>query len=186
MGTSTIHLRSIKSSLPSLYPLRHSRDKIYQALYRFSILQVTKSWAGPGNEASCSWHQRKFSSLRYVLYIVSSSEKGHAEGITNLSRQSRWRYIVCLPFTKSNIPQCTSTTWSCHVVITCYMYVYTLSIAMPCMYSWLCYCICRVHQNTDSNGVHSCCWEWGKIPHTHCVFLLQNVGEPPSEHWTSV
>ena len=33
MGTSTIRLRSIKSSLPSLYPLCHSRDKIYQALY---------------------------------------------------------------------------------------------------------------------------------------------------------
>ena len=51
MGTSTIRLRSIKSSLPSLYPLRHSRDKIFQALYRFSVLQATKSWAGPGNEA---------------------------------------------------------------------------------------------------------------------------------------
>ena len=44
--------RSIKSSLPSLYPLRHSRDKIFQALYRFSVLQATKSWAGPGNEAT--------------------------------------------------------------------------------------------------------------------------------------
>ena len=52
MGTSTIRLRSIKSSLPSLYPLRHSRDKIFQALYRFSVLQATESWAGPGNEAS--------------------------------------------------------------------------------------------------------------------------------------
>ena len=52
MGTSTIHLRSIKSSLPSLYPLRHSRDKIFQALYRFSVLQAAKSWAGPGNEAT--------------------------------------------------------------------------------------------------------------------------------------
>ena len=47
-----ICLRSIKSSLPSLYPLRHSRDKIYQALYHFSILQATESWVGPGNEAS--------------------------------------------------------------------------------------------------------------------------------------
>ena len=29
-------IRSIKSSLPSLYPLCYSRDKIYQALFRFS------------------------------------------------------------------------------------------------------------------------------------------------------
>ena len=52
LGTSTICLRSIKSSLPSLYPLRHLRGKIFQALYRFSVLQATESWAGPGNEAS--------------------------------------------------------------------------------------------------------------------------------------
>ena len=52
MGTSTIRLLSIKSSLPSLYPLRHSRDKIFQVLYCFSVLQATKSWVGPGNEAT--------------------------------------------------------------------------------------------------------------------------------------
>ena len=51
VGTSMIR-RSIKSSLPSLYPLRHSCDKIFQALHRFSVLQATKSWAGPGNEAT--------------------------------------------------------------------------------------------------------------------------------------
>ena len=51
MGTSTIRLCSIKSSIPSLYPLHHSHDKLFQALYRFSVLQVTESWAGPGNEA---------------------------------------------------------------------------------------------------------------------------------------
>ena len=49
---SMIRLRSIKSSLPSLYSVRHSRDKIFQALYRFSVLQATESWAGSGNEAS--------------------------------------------------------------------------------------------------------------------------------------
>ena len=32
--------------------LRHSHDNIYQALYRFSVLQATESWAGPGNEAN--------------------------------------------------------------------------------------------------------------------------------------
>ena len=51
MGTSTIHPCSIKSSLPSLYPLRHSHDKLSQALYHFSVLQVTESWAGPVNES---------------------------------------------------------------------------------------------------------------------------------------
>ena len=57
-GTSTIHLRLIidniylgpkvyiiygliKSSLPSLYPLRHSHDKLFQALYHFSILALS-------------------------------------------------------------------------------------------------------------------------------------------------
>ena len=29
MGISTIHLHSIKSSLPSLYPLHHSHDKLF-------------------------------------------------------------------------------------------------------------------------------------------------------------
>ena len=48
MGTLMIHLRSIKSSLP----LHHSHDKLSQALSRFSVLQVTESWAGPGNEAA--------------------------------------------------------------------------------------------------------------------------------------
>ena len=43
MGTSTIHLCSIKSSLPSFYPLRHSRDELLQAISRFYVLQVTES-----------------------------------------------------------------------------------------------------------------------------------------------
>ena len=49
MGTSTIRLRSIKSSLP--FSLRHSHDKLFQALSRFSVLEATESWAGLGNEA---------------------------------------------------------------------------------------------------------------------------------------
>ena len=39
-------------SLPSLYPLRHSRDKLFQTLSRFSVLQATESWVGPSNKAS--------------------------------------------------------------------------------------------------------------------------------------
>ena len=52
VGTSTICQRSFKSSLPSLYPLHYSFEKLFQALYRFSILQATESWAGPGNKAN--------------------------------------------------------------------------------------------------------------------------------------
>ena len=54
MGTLTIRLRSIKSSLPFSLPLRHSRDKLFQALSRFSVLEATESWVGPGNEARIS------------------------------------------------------------------------------------------------------------------------------------
>ena len=52
VGTSTIRLRSIKSSLPSLYPLRHSCEKIFRAFSHFSVLEATESLAGPGIEAS--------------------------------------------------------------------------------------------------------------------------------------
>ena len=51
VGTVTIRLRSIKSSLPFSLPLCHSRDKLFQALSRFSVLEAMESWAGPGNEA---------------------------------------------------------------------------------------------------------------------------------------
>ena len=50
-GHIDICLRSIKSSLPFSLSLRHSCDKLSQALSRFSVLQVTDSWVGPGNEA---------------------------------------------------------------------------------------------------------------------------------------
>ena len=52
VGISTICLHSIKSSLPFSLPLCHSRDKLFQALSHFSILEVTESWVGPGNEAN--------------------------------------------------------------------------------------------------------------------------------------
>ena len=38
--------------IPSLYPLRHSCDKLFKALSCFSVLQAMKSWVGPGNKAS--------------------------------------------------------------------------------------------------------------------------------------
>ena len=38
--------RSIKAFLPPFYPWRHSREEMYQALSRFTVLQATGSWAG--------------------------------------------------------------------------------------------------------------------------------------------
>ena len=40
------------TQLSSLYPLCHSPDKLFQALYHFSLLQATESWVGPGNKAN--------------------------------------------------------------------------------------------------------------------------------------
>ena len=42
MGTSTICVCSVKSSPPSLYPLHHSYDKLFQTLSHFSVLQATE------------------------------------------------------------------------------------------------------------------------------------------------
>ena len=48
VGTSTIRLRSIKSSLPFSLPLRHSRDKLYQALPAFLYCKRWKAGQGLG------------------------------------------------------------------------------------------------------------------------------------------
>ena len=37
--------RSIEVFQPAFYPSRHSREKMYQALARFTVLQATGSWA---------------------------------------------------------------------------------------------------------------------------------------------
>ena len=42
---SRAHPHSIKVFLPSFYPWRHSREKMYQALSHFTVLQATGSWA---------------------------------------------------------------------------------------------------------------------------------------------
>ena len=39
--------------LCSLIPRLSPRDKLSQALSRFSVPQATESWVGPGNEAIC-------------------------------------------------------------------------------------------------------------------------------------
>ena len=55
-----------KSSLPSLYPLRYSCEKLLQSLYHFFILQVTESWAGPGNKASDQLRDTNCMSLNLI------------------------------------------------------------------------------------------------------------------------
>ena len=46
VGTPTIRLRSIKSSLPFSLPLHHSCDKLSQALSRFSVLHASDGKLG--------------------------------------------------------------------------------------------------------------------------------------------
>ena len=65
-----IRLRSIKSSLPFSLPLRHSRDKLFQALSRFSVLEATESWAGPGNEAKIYLYMLLMESLEVDILDV--------------------------------------------------------------------------------------------------------------------
>ena len=51
------------SPLPFSLPLRHSCDKLFQALSCFSVLKVTESWVGLGNEASVTIHHMKLCRL---------------------------------------------------------------------------------------------------------------------------
>ena len=73
MGTSTICLHSIKPSLPS--SLGYSYDKLFRTLLRFSILQATESWVGPGNKASSQsycWDKDKFASCIQISMVLST------------------------------------------------------------------------------------------------------------------
>ena len=56
----------IKSFLSSFLSWRHSYEKRYQALSRFSVLKVTESWVGPGNEANSTSHS-------LYLHLISMS-----------------------------------------------------------------------------------------------------------------
>ena len=40
------------SLIPRLSPCANENDKLFQALSRFSVLEATESWAGPGNKAT--------------------------------------------------------------------------------------------------------------------------------------
>ena len=52
-----------------------SREKRYQALHGFSVLQATESWAGPGNEASITdgkLFQLYTNDLRWAIHVYLS------------------------------------------------------------------------------------------------------------------
>ena len=51
--TMVICLRSVKSSLPSLYPQHHWCDKLLQALSHFYVLQATESWVIAWEQGYC-------------------------------------------------------------------------------------------------------------------------------------
>ena len=67
--TSTICLRSIKSSLPPTYPLRHSCDKLFQALY-CSAIKLWKAGRGLGTRLG------RLTVFRLVSYPDPSQKSG--------------------------------------------------------------------------------------------------------------
>ena len=75
MGMSVVRLRSIKSSLPSLYPLRHSWINYSRPSLTFSILQATESWVGPENEASYT-PMKLLNSQMTVTQHIHSEQQG--------------------------------------------------------------------------------------------------------------
>ena len=107
VGTLTICLRLIKSSLPSLYPLSHSCKWIIPAaIYHFSILQVMESWVGPGNEAMyrriCfSQYQASSAVARnwglHLMYQVQSGDFITLIPITNLEQDTWWNLTHTRP-----------------------------------------------------------------------------------------
>ena len=62
--------RTIKPFLPPFLSRRHSREKRYQALSRFTVLEAMESWAGPGNEANSAVFP-----MDYVSVLVITSEE---------------------------------------------------------------------------------------------------------------
>ena len=77
-----VHPCTIKPFLSSFLSWRHSREKRYQALARFSVLIAMESWVGPGNEASILWWQkflrgfpRKHSNVSHIRKSKSSQSR---------------------------------------------------------------------------------------------------------------
>ena len=65
---------SIKPFPPPFLSWCHSREKRYQALSRFSVLQATESWAGPGNEATTTpQHLHNLQQPKSELFTVQCS-----------------------------------------------------------------------------------------------------------------
>ena len=73
VGTSTIRLHSIKSSLPFSLPLHHSHDRLSQALSRFSVLEAMESWAGPGNKARKMVLHQQSNTAQFVVGMCTHS-----------------------------------------------------------------------------------------------------------------
>ena len=130
MGTSTIHLCSIKSCLPFSLLLRHSRDKLSQALSCFSILQATESWAGPGNEARIkvlcwimlsdtlpSWKAEL--SLISRIHPLNQSEREQAPILVMLTGLSFILYIYYVSYVVPHILKLSNLT---HITSIKYVY----------------------------------------------------------------
>jgi len=136
IGTSTIRLHSIKSSLPFLYALRHSHDKLLKVLYCFSILQVMESWAGPENEANrnslnrmlcCSFTLTSFPALPsgcliswFKLSTIQAPE--NADCLLSITPGSGLQFDACLSTQSSCM--CTYMTIEC--LISCVWLVITV------------------------------------------------------------
>ena len=73
VGTSTICLYVKLSPLyPSLYPY----IKLSQALHRFSVLQATESWAGPGNGTTHMHAQANLTQLQVDIVLSTLATPG--------------------------------------------------------------------------------------------------------------
>ena len=69
--------RTIKPFLPFFLSWRHSLEKRYQALSRFTVLQVMESWARPGNEANvlpyCTLRFNQVVEFCHVIHYMTVS-----------------------------------------------------------------------------------------------------------------
>ena len=151
--------RSIKFSLPFSLPWRHARDKLSQALSRFSVLLATKSWAGPGNEARS-----------VTLFLI-------------LKKIGLWQTIflayTCTPAYDMHTHTCIRTNNYQHVHMNAY--TYTLQEAYK---QWLCATRLTLHMMSDTNSTNStqlkpCIGVCHKVLQ-RCPYYLPSKFQPPS------
>ena len=94
---------TIKPFLPSFLSWHHPHEKRYQALSRFTVLEVTESWAGSGNEAKIYlqvWYINKQRNVFMLCKIIPTCIKMRQEQISNSLhiRAQEWleQYICAL------------------------------------------------------------------------------------------